>query len=151
MLEGKHHSAEDCNYVESLKEEIKYFRAEKQMKTAIIKAMSERENSLVPCLYSAEAPFLESSNGNPKLNSPNKSDCSEVLSNAVQITKENSLYKLPTISSENNRQGESRNVVSTERPKSDDIRNTSGNKNTRDIKVLVLKDSVVKHGVLQRE
>ena len=93
MLEGKHHSAEDCNYVESLKDEIKYFRAEKQMKTAIIKAMSERENLLVPCLYSAEAPFLESSNGNPKLNSPDKSDCSEVLSNAVQITKEITNYQ----------------------------------------------------------
>ena len=93
MLEGKHHSAEDCNYVESLKDEIKYFRAEKQMKTAIIKAMSEREKSLVPCLYSAEAPFLESSNGNPKLNSPNKSDSSEVLSNAVQITKEITNYQ----------------------------------------------------------
>ena len=62
----KNQSVGDCNYVESLKGEIKYFRAEKQMKTVVIKATSEREKSLVRCLYSVEAPILESSNGNPK-------------------------------------------------------------------------------------
>ena len=42
-LEEKHQSVGDCHHVESLKEEIKYLRAENQMKTAIIKIMSEKE------------------------------------------------------------------------------------------------------------
>ena len=79
-------------------------------------------------------PVLESSNGNPKLNSPSKSDCRKVLSNAVQIIKENSRDKLLTIYAENNRQRVSLNVaVSAESPNSDDIINTSRNTNTNDI------------------
>ena len=46
FLEEKHLSVGDCDHVESLKEEIKYFRAETQMKTTIIKTMSEKEKSL---------------------------------------------------------------------------------------------------------
>ena len=41
-LEEKHQSVGDCNYVESLKKEIKYLIAENQMKTGIIKTMSEK-------------------------------------------------------------------------------------------------------------
>ena len=61
--------------------------------------------------------------------------------------QKNSWDKLPTISSQNNRQGGSPNVVvSTESPNSDDIKNTSRNTNTKIIKkVFVLGDSMVKH------
>ena len=45
-LEVKHQSFGDCETVESLKEEIKCVRAKNQMKTAIIKTMSEKEKSL---------------------------------------------------------------------------------------------------------
>ena len=41
-LEEKHLSVRDCDYVESLKEEIKYLRAENQMKTTNIKTMSQK-------------------------------------------------------------------------------------------------------------
>ena len=62
-------------------------------------------------------------------------------------SKENSCDKLPTIHFDNNRQKRSTNVVvSTESSNSDDIRNTSRNTNTKDIKkVFVLGDSIVKH------
>ena len=145
-LEVKHQSVGDCDHVESLKEEIKYVRAENQMKTAIIKIMSEKEKSLAQCSDSVIAPILESSKGNSKSNSPSKSDCSKVLSNVVKVSKENSCDKLPTIHSNNSRQKRSTNVVvSTESPSSDDIRNTSRNTNTKDIKkVFVLGDSMVK-------
>ena len=117
------------------------------MKTAIIKTMSEKEKSLAQCLHSIIAPILESSKGNLKSNSPSKSDCSKVLSNVVEVRKENSCHKLPTIHSNNHRQKRSTNVVvSTESPNSDDIRNTSRNTNTKDIKkVFVLGGSMVKH------
>ena len=46
LLEVKHQSVGDCETVESLKEEIKCVRAKNQMKTAIIKTMSEKEKSL---------------------------------------------------------------------------------------------------------
>ena len=61
--------------------------------------------------------------------------------------QKNSWDKLPTVSSQNNRQGGSPNVVvSTESPNSDDIKNTSRNTNTKIIKkVFVLGDSIVKH------
>ena len=96
------------------------------MKTTIIKTMSEKAKSLAQFLHSIIAP---------------------VLSNVVEVSKENSRNKLPTVHSENNRQRGSPNiVVSTESPNSDDIRNTSGNANTKDIKkVFVLGDSMVKH------
>ena len=115
------------------------------MKTAIIKTMSEKEKSLAQCLHSIIAPILESSKGNLKSNSPSKNDCSEVLSNVV--SKEHSCDKLPTIHSNNHRQKRSINVVvSTESPNRDDIGNTSGNTNTKDIKkVFVLGGSMVKH------
>ena len=146
-LEVKHQSVGDYDHVESLKEEIKYLRAEKQMETAIIKTISEKEKSLAQCSHSIIAPILESSKGNPKSNSPSKSDYSEVLSNVVEVSKENSCDKLPTIHSNNSCQKRSTNVaVSTESPNSDDIRNASRNINTKDIKrVFVLEDSMVKH------
>ena len=82
-----------------------------------------------------------------KLDSPSKRDYSEVLSHVIQITKENSWDKLTTINSGNNRQKGSPNVVvSTEISNSRDIRNTSRNTNTKDIKkVLVLGDSMINH------
>ena len=43
FLEEKNQSVEDCNHVEFLKEETKCLRTENQMKTAIIKTMSEKE------------------------------------------------------------------------------------------------------------
>ena len=146
-LEEKHQSVGDCDHVEYLKEEIKYLRAENQMKTAIIKTMSEKEKSLAQCSHSIIAPILESSKENPKSNSPSKSGCSEFLSNVVEVSKENSCNKLPTIHSDNNRQKRSTNVVvPTESPNSDDIRNASSNLNTKDIKkVFVLGDNMVKH------
>ena len=146
-LEVKHQSVGDYDHVESLKVEIKYLRAEKQMETAIIKTISEKEKSLAQCSHSTIAPILESSKGNPKSNSPSKSDYSEVLSNVVEVSNENSCDKLPTIHSNNSRQKRSTNVaVSTESPNSDDIRNASRNINTKDIKrVFVLEDSMVKH------
>ena len=45
-LEIKRQSVGDCETVESLKEEIKCVIAKNQMKTAIIKTMSEKEKSL---------------------------------------------------------------------------------------------------------
>ena len=69
-LEEKHRSVGGCNHVESLKEDIKYLRAENQMKTVIIKTTSEKEKSLAQCLHSIIASIFESSKGNPKSNSP---------------------------------------------------------------------------------
>ena len=77
-LEEKYQSAGDCNHVQSLKEEIKYPRAENEVKNAMIKTMSEKEKLLAQCSRSIIAPILESSKGNPKSNSPSKSDHSEV-------------------------------------------------------------------------
>ena len=87
------------------------------------------------------------SNGNLKLNSPNKCNCSKVLSNPVQITKENSRDKLPTINSEKTRQKGAPNVkISTESSNSDDIRNNSRSTNTKHIKeVFVLGDNMINH------
>ena len=103
-LEEKHQSVGDSNYVGSLKDKIKYLRAENQMKTAITKTILEKEKSSVQCSYSIVAPVRESSSRNLKFNSISKIDFIEVLSNAVQVTKENSRDKLPTINSENYRQ-----------------------------------------------
>ena len=146
-LEEKHQSAGDCNHVESLKEEIKYFREENQMKIFIIKTMSKKEKSLAQCLHSIIALILQSSKGNLKSNSPSKSDSSEFWSNVVEVSKENSCDKLPTIHSDNEHQKRSTNVVvSKESPNSHDIRNNSRNKNTKDIKkVYVVGDNMVKH------
>ena len=70
----------------------------------------------------------------------------EILNQILPVSKENSRDKLPTIDYKNNRQRGSPNiVVSTESPKSDDIRNTSRNTNTKDIKILMLGDRMVKH------
>ena len=109
--------------------------------------MSEKEKSLVQCSHSVVAPIHKSSNGNSKSNSGSKCDCCKVLSNVVHIGKEKSRDKLPTVNSENNRHRGSPNVVvSTESPNSDKIRNTSRNRNTKEIKkVLVLGDSMAKH------
>ena len=97
----------------------------------------KKEKSLAQCSHSTIAPILESSKRNKKSNSPSKSGCSEVLSNVEEVSKENSCDKLPTIHSNNNRQKRSTNVVvSTESPNSDDIRNTSRNTNTKDIRFL---------------
>ena len=141
-LEQKHQSVGGCNHVESLKEEIKYLRAENQMETAIIKTMSEKKeiNSYIQLYFQ----FVK---GKSKSNPSSKIDYSEVLSDVVEVGKENSLEKLPTSHSKDNRQSRSSNiVVSTESPKSDDIRNTSRNSNTKDIKeVFVLGDSMVKY------
>ena len=116
------------------------------MKTAIIKTMPEKQQSLAQCSHSSIASILESSKGNPKLNSTSKNYCSKFLSNVVEVSKENSCDTLPTIHSDNNRQKKSANVVvSIEIPNSDDIRNTIRNTNTKDIKkVSVLEDSMVK-------
>ena len=100
-LEEKHQSAGGWNHVESLKEEIQYLRAENQMKTAIIKTMSEKEKSLAHCSHSIIAPILESSKENPKSNSPSKSGCSEFLNNVAEVSKENFCDNLPTIHSNN--------------------------------------------------
>ena len=78
-LKEKHQSVGDCDHVESLKEEIQYLRAENQMKTAIIKTMSEKEKLLAQCSHLIIAPILASSKENPKSNSPSKSGCSEFL------------------------------------------------------------------------
>ena len=87
------------------------------MKTAIIETLSQKEKSSVQYSHSILAPILESSNRNPKLNYPSKSDCIEVLCNVVPVTKENFSHKLPTINSENDGQRRSANVVvSTESP-----------------------------------
>ena len=89
-LEEKNQSAGDFNYIKSLKDEIKYLRAENQIKIVIIRNMSEKEKLLIQCLHLIVAPILESSNGNPILNSPSKSFevlSSEVLSNAIKITR----------------------------------------------------------------
>ena len=130
-----------------MKEDTKYLRAENQMKTAIIKTMSVKEKSLAQCSHSIIVPILESSEGNPKSNSPSKSECSDVLSNVVEAGKESSRDKLPTIHSENNRQRGSPNIaVSTESPNSDHIKNISRNTNTKNTKNgFVLGDSMVKH------
>ena len=45
-LEEKHLPVGDWDHVESLKEEMKYLRAENQMKTGVIKTMSEKEKLL---------------------------------------------------------------------------------------------------------
>ena len=103
-LAEKHLSLGDCNHVESLKEEIKCLKAENQMKTAIIKTISEKEKWLAQCSHSVIAPIPESSKGNPKSNSPSKSSRSEFLSNVVEVRKENTCDKSPTIHSDKNRQ-----------------------------------------------
>ena len=103
-LEEKHISIGDCDLVESLKDEVKYLRAENQIKPAIIKTLSEKEKSLPQCSHSVIAPILESSKRNPKCNSPNKSTCSELLNNVVKVRKENTCDKSPTIHSDKNRQ-----------------------------------------------
>ena len=81
------------------------------MKTAIIKTISEKENSLAQCSHSVIAPILESSKGNLKSNSPSKSTRSEFLNNVVEVSKENTCDKSPTIHSDKNRQKKSTNVV----------------------------------------
>ena len=93
------------------------------------------------------APILESSKGNPKSNSPSKSTRSEFLHDVVEVSKENTCDKSATINSDKNRQKKSTNiVVSTESPNSDNIRNASRNKNTKDIKkIFVLGNSMVNH------
>ena len=146
-LEVKHESVGDCDHVESLKEEVKYLRAENQMKAAIIKTMPEKEKSLAQCSHSTIVLILEPSKGNPKLNSPSKSNSIKVSSNVVEVSKENSYDNIPTIHSNNSRQKRSTNVAgSSENPSSDDIRNTSRYTNTKDIKkVFVLGDSMFKH------
>ena len=58
--------------------------AENQMKTAIIKTMSENEKSSGQCFHSVRAPILGSPKGNLKSSSPSKSSCDKVLSNVVQ-------------------------------------------------------------------
>ena len=69
-----------------------------------IKTMSKKEKSLAQYLNSIIAPILQSSEGNPKSNSPSKSDSSEFLSNVAEVSKENSCDKLPTIHSNNEHQ-----------------------------------------------
>ena len=58
-LAEKHLSLGDCDHVESLKEEIKCLKAENQMKTAIIKTISEKEKWLAQCSHSVIAPIPE--------------------------------------------------------------------------------------------
>ena len=67
------------------------------MKTAIIKTMSEKEKSLAQCSHSVIALILESSKQNLKSNSPSKSTCSKLLNNVVEVSKENTCDKSPTI------------------------------------------------------
>ena len=143
-LKEKHQSVGGWDHVESLKEEIQYLRAENQIKTAIIKTMSEKKKSILIFNYISNSWFVK---GKSKSNPSSKIDYSEVLNDVVEVSKENSREKLPTSHSKNNRQSRSSNiVVSTESPKSDDIRNTSRNSNTKDIKeVFVLGDSMVKY------
>ena len=69
-VEEKHLSIRDCDLIQSLKEEIKYVRAENQMTTAIIKTMPEKEKWLAQCSHSVIALILESSKGNPKSDFP---------------------------------------------------------------------------------
>ena len=64
--------------------------------------MSEKEKSLAQCSHSVIVPILESSKGNPKSNSPSKSTRSEFLNNAVEVNKENTCDKSPTIHSNKN-------------------------------------------------
>ena len=97
-LEEKHQSVGDHgNHVEPLKEEIRFLRAENQIKTAIIKTMSEKDKSFAQCSHSIIAPIPESPKGYPKSNSPRKSGCSEVFGNIVEVSKENGRDKLPLI------------------------------------------------------
>ena len=93
------------------------------------------------------APMLESSKGNPKSNSPSKSIRSEFLHDVVEVSKENTCDKSGTFHSDKNWQKKSTNIiVSTESPNSDNIRNASRNKNTKDIKkIFVLGKSMVNH------
>lgn len=58
------------------------------MKTAIIKTMSEEEETLARCPHSNVVPILESAKGNLKANSPKKSGCSKVLSDVIQTMNE---------------------------------------------------------------
>ena len=116
------------------------------MKTVITKTKSGKEKLLAQCSHSILASNLESPKQNLKSNSPSKSDCSEILSNVVEVSKNNFSDQLLTIHSKNNQQRESSNiVVSLESSNSDNIRNTSGNTNTKNIKVCVLGESMVKH------
>ena len=117
------------------------------MKTVIIRTMSEKKKPSGQCSHSIIALILESSYGNPELNSPSKRVSDEVLSNAVQISKTSSRDKLPKNNSKNNRQIGSPNViVSSEKPNNNDIRNTSKKTHTRDFKkVFALGDSMIKH------
>ena len=82
-LEEKHLPVGNWDHIESLKEEIKYLRAENQMTTGVIKTMAEKEKLKAQCSHSVVAPITESSKGNPKPNSPRKSGCSEFLSNVI--------------------------------------------------------------------
>ena len=105
------------------------------MKTAIIKTMSKNEKSSAQCFHSVRAPILESPKGNLKSSSPSKSSCDKVLSNVVQ----SSLIIIDKTDLEII-------VVPTESSNSYDVRNTSRNTNTKDIKkFFVLGDSMVKH------
>ena len=102
------------------------------MKTAIIKTISEKENSLAQCSHSVIAPILESPKGNLKSNSPSKSTRSEFLNNVVEVSKENTCDKSPTIHSDKNRQKNLQMLLyQLEVPIV--IRNASKNTNTKDI------------------
>ena len=77
------------------------------MKTANIKTMSQKQKSLAQCWHSVIAPILEPSKGNPKSNSPSKSPRREFLqflNNIVEVRKENTCDKSPTVQSDKNRQ-----------------------------------------------
>ena len=60
------------------------------MKVTFIKTISKKEKLLTQCLHSNAAPIFQLANGNPKLNYPKKNVGSEVLSDAVKITRKNS-------------------------------------------------------------
>ena len=74
------------------------------MKTATIKTVSEKGKSLAQCSVSVMTPILEPSKENPKSNSPSKSTRTEFLHNVVEVSKENTCDKSPTIHSDKNRQ-----------------------------------------------
>ena len=131
-LKEKHLLIGDCDLVVSLQWKVKYLTAENQMKTAIIKTISEKENSLAQCSHSVIAPILESPKGNLKSNSPSKSTRSEFLNNVVEVSKENTCDKSPTIHSDKNRQKNLQMLLyQLEVPIV--IRNASKNTNTKDI------------------
>ena len=102
------------------------------MKTAFIKTMLEKEILLAQCSHSVIAPILESSKGNLKSNSPSKSTRSEFLNNVVEVSKENTCDKSPTIHSDKNRQ-KNLQMLSYQLEAPIVIRNASKNTNTKDI------------------